>query len=586
MSGLDRRFHYSVPAALAIGTIVRVVLHGRRVRGWVVGAGGQPPPDVEVRPIVERVSAGPPPAVVALAEWGAWRFAGRLRPLLLAASPERIVRDVPERAPEVAQPLGGADATVDGLVAEALARRDAVLRLPPASPRLPVVAAVLRQCPGQVLVLVESRDDAGRLARQLASHGIAPAVLPDDWAGAAAGSRVVVGTRNGVLSPGEPSAIVLLDAHSGAYRSERVPTFDARVLAAERASRAGVPVVFVTPCPPLELLARRAVVTPERSAERRGWGRVAVLDSKAEDPHEGLYPTQLAEMVRRATGEPGGRQAVLVLNRRGRARLLACDVCREVQRCERCGGALAQRERPEKGSVGVLECPRCRAERPAICPACGAARLRILRPGVSRAREELEALLRLPVGEVAGPKAPVPAAPVLIGTEAVLHRVGAASIVAFLDFDQELLAPRFRAAEEALVMVARAVRLVGDGPGRPSNLPQVLLRTSMPGHEVVQAAQRGDPAVVAEAEEPRRRLLGLPPERALAVVTGEEAEARLGGGEPLGPGVEVRGVGEGRFVVSGDDDTVLADGLGRLVEGEPGGWAALGLRVEVDPVDL
>ncbi|MEZ5168309.1 MAG: hypothetical protein R2695_18215 [Acidimicrobiales bacterium] len=37
----------------------------------------------------------------------------------------------------------------------------------------------------------------------------------------------------------------------------------------------------------------------------------------------------------------------------------------------------------------------------------------------------------------------------LIGTEAVLHRIDRADVVAFLEFDQELLAPRQRAAEQA-----------------------------------------------------------------------------------------------------------------------------------------
>ena len=605
VSGLDRRFHYSVPAGLAdvapVGSIVRVVLHGRRVRGWVVAAGVDAPADVAVQPIVEVVSVGPPPAVVSLCEWGAWRFAGRLRPLLLAASPERLVRRLEAWTPPVVPSAGVAEVTpVDRLVAEALAAGDAVLRLPPTSARLPVVAAVLRRCPGQALVLVESRDDAHRLARQLARIGWPVALLPAGWPAAAAGAPVVIGTRNAALAPGRPSVVVVLDAHSGAYRSERVPSLDARVLAHERAVRDGIPVLFVTPCPPLELLDGRPVVVSERSWERSGWGRVAVLDKREEDPREGGYPSRLAMLVHEAAGASAGRPVLLVLNRRGRARLLACASCREVQRCELCGAAAAQRERPAKGSVGVLCCPRCGTERPAVCPACGSARLRILRPGVSRAREELEALLRLPVGEVAGPRTPVPSAPVLIGTEAVLHRVGSAALVAFLEFDQELLAPRFRAAEEALVLVARALRLTAAGAGHDgahtgvSLLPQVLLRTSMPFHEVVQAAQRGDPSVVTEAEAPRRRMLGLPPSRALALVTGEEAEARLaallaaspGGAAAEGSGLEVRRVGEGRFVVSAPDPVALADGLALLVAHMPGGWASAGVRVEVNPVDL
>jgi primosomal protein N' (replication factor Y) len=75
-------------------------------------------------------------------------------------------------------------------------------------------------------------------------------------------------------------------------------------------------------------------------------------------------------------------------------------------------------------------------------------------------------------------------ADVFIGTEAVLHRVRRIDVVAFLDFDSELLAPRYRASEQAFSLVARAARLVGarDRGGR------IILQTSMPDHEVVRAA--------------------------------------------------------------------------------------------------
>ena len=53
-----------------------------------------------------------------------------------------------------------------------------------------------------------------------------------------------------------------------------------------------------------------------------------------------------------------------------------------------------------------------------------------------------------------------------MGTEATLHQIDRADVVAFLDFDQELLAPRYRAAEQAFGLLARAARLIGGkGPG-------------------------------------------------------------------------------------------------------------------------
>ena len=53
----------------------------------------------------------------------------------------------------------------------------------------------------------------------------------------------------------------------------------------------------------------------------------------------------------------------------------------------------------------------------------------------------------------------------VVGTEATLHQIDRADVVAFLDADQELLAPRYRAAEQALALLARAARLVGGKAG-------------------------------------------------------------------------------------------------------------------------
>jgi primosomal protein N' (replication factor Y) len=126
----------------------------------------------------------------------------------------------------------------------------------------------------------------------------------------------------------------------------------------------------------------------------------------------------------------------------------------------------------------------------------------------------------------------IPDADVVVGTEAALHRVERGGrpvgLVAFLEFDNELLAPRYRAEEQALGLVVRGARLVGDrrGGGR------VLIQTRAPDHEVLRAARGADPGVVLDAERARRATLGFPPFGGMAELTGDaaavaEAAARL-----------------------------------------------------------
>jgi primosomal protein N' (replication factor Y) len=442
------------------------------------------------------------------------------------------------------------------LVSEVLARGDAraVVRLPPAAALLgPVLAAALA---GPALVITPSVSVSEDLARRIRQAGLSVAVLPGQWAQAAAGSDVVIGARAAAWGPAPELGVVLvLDGHDEALQQEQAPTWNAWQVVAERARRRGVPAVVVSPCPTLDLLAWGSVTTLPRTAERSGWAALEVADRRQDDPRTGLYSPRLVRLVADAN------LAVCVLNRKGRARLLACAACGELARCERCGSAVASMTRDQ------VVCRLCGLERPMVCLACGSTGLKLLRVGVARAREELEALTGRAVGEVTADTASLPRTPVLVGTEAVLHRVARADAVAFLEFDQELLAPRYRAAEEALALLARASRLVGGRRGR------VLVQTRMPHHEVIQAALLADPGRLSVSEAAVRAALGLPPDRALALISGEGADRFVQGLEH----VEVNGPDAGRWLVRAADDDALASALAAAPR--PAGR----LRIEVDP---
>jgi primosomal protein N' (replication factor Y) len=164
-------------------------------------------------------------------------------------------------------------------------------------------------------------------------------------------------------------------------------------------------------------------------------------------------------------------------------------------------------------------------------------------------------------------------AAVIVGTEAVLHRVTRADVVAFLDFDQELLAPRYRAGEEAFALLARAARLVG---GRRDG-GRLVAQTRMPNHEVLDAAVHADPGRFALIESARRAALRFPPEAALAEISGEAAMPFV---DALGAdGVDVMGPSSaGRWLARAADHRHLCDRLAAVPR--PSGR----LRIAVDPL--
>ena len=568
VTGLDRVFDYAVSeemaASVGIGGRVRVSLNGRHVGGWIVSL--EPPSDDGLKlKFIERSSGlGPDEETLDLCRWASWRWgANRLRPFLVTASPNTVVnRASPTRRTKVlAEPVSPAATSL-------LADGGGVLRLPPSDDQMPAVLAAARL--GPTLVVCASIDGARVLATRLRRTGVSVALMPDEWAQARGGADVVIGARAAAFAPcPDLASAVVLDEHEDAMQEERVPTWHARDVVIERARRRGAPVLLISPCPSVGALAGRKVGAPPAEREAAAWPLVEVADRNDEEPWKrSLVSAQLIAHLR----DPGVRVAC-VLNTKGQAKLLACRGCNTLVRCEKCDAAMGEDE------VGRLDCGSCGATRPRVCASCGSGVLARLRPGVSRLRDELEAAAQRDVVSVVANKdsdvVDDSVADVFVGTEAVLHRVRRIDVVAFLDFDSELLAPRYRAAEQAMALLARAARLLGkrrDG-GR------LLIQTTMSDHEVVRAALAGSPSVASDAEVARRTALSLPPFSAMAIIDGDGAE-RFTDDLRSRSGISVVAHRD-RWLVRATDSTALADALAETERP-----ANSKLRVEVDPPRL
>ena len=579
VAAIGREFDYGVPdewlqderaALVRVGSVVRIDLAGRRVGGWIVDDDVVAPEGVTVRALAKVSGLGPDQSVVDLARFTAWRWAGRVAAALTAASPGQVVTRLPSPGAPVAVPVGAT--AVDAYADRAFTAGEAVLRVPASIGDRSLVMAAARAAAGRggwALVLSPSVDRARSIAGELRRARIATALYPRDWGQAAAGATVVGARAAAFATMPQLGAVLVLDEHDEAYKEERTPAWHARDVVIERARRAGVPCVLSAPSPSLDASWRDGgewgeLITLSRTEERTAWPIVDVIDVRREEPGGARLSAKLVPVLR------GEGPVVCVLNRTGRARLLACGSCGEIARCENHRVPLVQDD------AGLLVCPQGDESRPAVCAHCGSTALRNLRQGVARVREELEALAMRPVIEVTGAHALRDArADVYVGTEAVLHQLDHAKAVIFLDFDQELLAPRVRAGEQAMTLLTRAARLVGSrGDGG-----RILVQTRWPRHDVLDAAQRADPGRFAERERARRRALDLPPFRAQALVSGSAAVEYV---ERLGRprGITVQGPSNGQWLVTAAAHGPLCDALAAV--DRPAGR----LRVEVDPLRI
>ncbi len=628
---LARPFTYEVPADVVRGDVVSVRLGGARQRGVVIGLEDSPPEGVEAAPI-ERVVESLPAPLVELALWLADYYGstpGRALALVAPAKRERR-KDLPQPAereslPGEAEPseltesqqralerLRGAfdeggghfllyGATGSGktevylqAAAEALARGLGVIVLVPEISLAPQTVGRFRARFGdRVAILHSSLTDAERRdERERIASGAAP---------------LVIGARSAIFAPLPRLGLICVDEeHDAAYKQESDPRYDARTVAAKRASLEGAIAVYGSATPRPESWERLERLD---LGERIGVARpsVRVVDLRG----EAGYPLSAPLLAELGTIAERGGKAILLLNRRGVAPALHCRACGETRRCPSCDVALVLHR------DDVLHCHHCghSEQAPEACPVCGSVEMARIGAGTQRLERELEAQVpelerfRLDADSVEKRggltdtlrRFSTADRAVLIGTQMVAkgHHFTNVSLAAVIDADSSLGVPDFRAEERTFQLITQLAGRSGrDAPGK------VLVQTYQPESRAVALAVRQDVEGFLGGELERRRDLGYPPSRHLVriLVSGPEREDAMcaltevaegladAPGELLGPAplFRLRGKHRAQLVVKTDRPREVASRAGRLLGSAAKAMRAADLTavVDVDPQSL
>jgi primosomal protein N' (replication factor Y) len=619
-----RAFTYEVPDEVERGAIVDVRFGNARRRGIVTEVGVAAPAGVDVV-AVERVAQSLPPSLVDLALWLADYYGStpaRALALVAPALPKRRGERRPvdgalhvgESPPaELSASQVGAVARVEALLDReggnlllagatgsgktevyiraceaALARGRGAIVLVPEIALTPQALGRFRQWFGdRVAVLHSALSEAERRdERERIAGGEAP---------------VVVGARSAVFAPVPALGVLCVDEeHDPSYKQESDPRYDARTVAAKRASLERAVAIFgsATPRPEswaalerLELGGRIAAPLPT----------VRVVDLRREQGYP-LSAPLLADLG--GIAERGGK-AILLLNRRGVSPAIHCRACGETRRCPNCDVALTLH------ADQTLRCHHCGREEPLCdaCPACGSSELARIGAGTQKLERdlakqvpELEVIrLDADVDDVREPLQRFASAEraVLVGTQMVAkgHHFPGVELAAVVDADAGLSLPDFRAEERTFQLLTQLAGRSGrDAPGR------VLVQTFQPDARAIAYAARHDVAGFNASELERRRVLGYPPYKHLVrvVVTGpdlqpalralEELRDGLRDDELLGPAplLRLRGKHRAQLVGKTDRPRALATRLAALLAAAAPAMRRAGLSavVDVDPQSL
>jgi primosomal protein N' (replication factor Y) len=400
-----------------------------------------------------------------------------------------------------------------------------------------------------------------------------------EWARLSSGDwRIVVGARSAVFAPVRRLGLVILDEeHEPTYKQEDVPRYHARETACARARLTGAAVVLGSATPSIESYyaagrrGGRLLALPER-IRGRGLPAVEVVDMRRQRgrPRGGSpLSGRLVQALEEAAGR--GEQAMLLLNRRGFARVSQCRACGFTERCPRCSVPLVYHTSPARSSAAnggagrQMVCHYCNFSKPPqeTCPECRKDSLRLRGAGTERVESELHRLFpAAAIGRMdldttrhrQGHRALYEAVKagritLLVGTQMIAKGFDfpRVTLVGVVSADTALNLPDFRAGERTFDLLTQVAGRAGRGerPGR------VILQTYCPSHYAIQAATTHDYQAFYAAELAMRRGLRLPPFAHLIelIVLGSSRERAGAAAERLA--ARLRRASGGRFALLG-----------------------------------
>jgi primosomal protein N' (replication factor Y) (superfamily II helicase) len=596
------------------------------VRGVVVAEEEAPPAGVEAVPVSQLLDEIPP-SLVDLALWVSEYYGSTPARALALVAPKEARRRGERKTPAQEYAIPAEAAPLALSAPQGLALADIVGRLDREGGHvllygatgsgktevyLRACAAALERGRGAIVLVPEISLTPQLLGRFRARFGEGVAVLHsalsdaerrDERERIASGEApVVVGARSAVFAPVPTLGVICVDEeHDQSYKQDSDPRYDARTVAAKRATLEGAVAVYGSATPRPESWQR----LPQLALGGRigaDLPRVKVVDLRREAGYP-LSAPLLDELARVAAR--GGR-AILLLNRRGVAPALHCRTCGTTRRCPSCDVALVLHRE------GDLHCHHCGYVEPAQehCPTCGSPDVTRLGAGTQRLERELArhvpALLpiRLDADTATDPAALAAllerfrstSRAVLLGTQMVAkgHHFAGVELAAVVDADLGLSLPDFRAEERVFQLVTQLAGRSGrEAPGR------VIVQTFQPDSRPIRFAARHDVPGFLEEELAHRRSLGYPPFGHLVrvLVSGpeardtmralEELRARVGADAMLGPAPLLRLRGRYRAQLVGKTlaPRQLASELGRALALAAPAMRRAGLTavVDVDP---
>ena len=344
---------------------------------------------------------------------------------------------------------------------------------------------------------------------------------------------IAIGTRSAVFAPFENLGLVIIDEEQEhTYKSEKTPRFHTRDLARYRVGWHKGLLCLASATPSVESFtaAKSGKYSLFRLTKRYGDAvlpEVETVDMKNEisSGNTGIISNRLYEALK-ATLEQG-KQAILLLNRRGYNTYISCPKCGEVATCPNCSVSLTYHS-----ANGRLMCHYCGYSQSAdtACSQCGEKHMKFTGLGTQKAQEELMTLfpnasiLRLDADSTLARDSfsnylndfAYGKYDILLGTQMVAKGLDFANValVGVLGADSAMYSEDFRSFERTFSLLTQVVGRAGRG----STMGNAIIQTVSPDSNIISLAKKQDYDSFYQEEILTRRLMIYPPYCDICVV--------------------------------------------------------------------
>ncbi len=339
-------------------------------------------------------------------------------------------------------------------------------------------------------------------------------------------AKIVVGTRSAVFAPLHNLGLIVMDEEQEqTYKSERTPRYNTKDVARFRAGYNKALFLMTSATPSIESYSNALAGKYKLCTMKERYGKsvlpdVITVDMKREIRNGNRTSISSVLKSNLIKTIEDGKQAILLINRRGYNTFIACNECGHIITCPNCSISLTYHSYNNR-----LVCHYCGYNKKLdnTCPECGSNSVRYSGYGTQRIEEEIsrmipEARVLRMDADTTGKKFAHEALltkfangdyNILIGTQMVAKGLDFdnVNLVGVVNADSSLYDENYAAGERAFDLITQVIGRAG----RRDTKGKAIIQTINPDNEIIEFASAQDYVGFYNNEMMMRKLMIYPP---------------------------------------------------------------------------